>query len=366
MPLHKIIISGGGTGGHIFPAIAIADALKVKHPNAEILFVGALGKMEMERVPKAGYKIIGLPVAGLQRRLTAKNLSFPFKLLKSLRIAKQIVKDFKPQVVIGVGGYASGPIVKMANKLGVPTLVQEQNSHPGLTNRLLSKKVDKICVAYPGLEQYFPKEKIVFTGNPIRQVFKGIQANSIEAKAKFCLVDKPTLLVVGGSLGAAPVNRAVENILEGLQANGIQLIWQTGKNYWQANTQVLENHNAQDGIWVGAFIDNMEEAYAAADLVVSRAGAIAISELMVLAKPSILVPSPYVAEDHQTKNALALSKETAAILIAETDLQANLIETVVELMADKTTLNEYANNTKKFAKPQAAEHIVEVIESIVA
>ena len=365
MPLHKVIISGGGTGGHIFPAISIADAIKAKYPEADILFVGALGKMEMERVPQAGYKIIGLPVAGLQRRLTTKNLSFPFKLLKSLRLAKQIVKDFKPQVVIGVGGYASGPIVKMANKLGVPTLVQEQNSHPGLTNRLLGKKVDKICVAYPGLENYFPSEKIVFTGNPVRAVFTVKQPDAVTCKAQYGLTNKPTVLVVGGSLGAAPVNRAVEKIIPALQKNNIQLIWQTGKTYWNANQAHLQELAKQEGVWIGAFIDGMEQAYAAADVVVSRAGAIAISELMVLAKTCVLVPSPYVAEDHQTKNAKALSAANAAVLLPENNLDNDLEKTIIRLLNSEQERAEIAKNTHAFAKPKAAQNIVEVIESIV-
>jgi UDP-N-acetylglucosamine--N-acetylmuramyl-(pentapeptide) pyrophosphoryl-undecaprenol N-acetylglucosamine transferase len=364
MDLYRVIISGGGTGGHIFPAIAIADEIKKRHPEADILFVGALGKMEMERVPKAGYRIIGLPVAGLQRRLTLKNLSFPFKLLKSLQLAKKIVLDYKPQVVIGVGGYASGPIVRSAAKFGVKTVVQEQNSYPGLTNRMLSKVVDKICVAYEGLERFFPENKIVLTGNPIRNVFTETQPIGEVAKTHFGFSHNPTILVVGGSLGALKINEAVKSILPELEKLHVNLLWQTGENYWEKYSVDLEALQSET-IKIQPFINEMELAYAAGDVVVSRAGAIALSELSVLGKACVLVPSPYVSEDHQTKNAMALVKDEAAILVEEKDLETKLLKSLQQLIESGNKRIALERTIKSLAKPRAVENIVDEIEKLV-
>lgn len=364
-PEKKIIISGGGSGGHIFPAIAIANGMKQAWPTAEILFVGAKGKMEMEKVPQAGYKIEGLWISGLQRRLTWKNLSFPFKLLTSLMKARKIIKAFKPDIAIGVGGFASGPLLQQAARLGIPTLIQEQNSYPGITNIWLSKRVDKICVAYDGLEKYFPKEKIYLTGNPVRKEVV-ITENKRSEAADFFNLDSElkTVLVVGGSLGARTINEAIEEKLSNFTKNEIQLIWQTGKNYYsQASTAILKQGNPK--LKVYQFINRMDLAYAMADLVISRAGAIAISELCLVAKPLILVPSPFVAEDHQTKNALALVTYNAAVLVKDKDLKDELWTAVEGLIDDQEQCIKLENNLKALARADATEAIIAVAKTII-
>ena len=356
----RVIIAGGGTGGHIFPAVAIAKALKDKPSNIRVLFVGARGRMEMTKVPAAGFHIIGLPVAGLQRRVTWKNLLVPFQLISSMVIARNIIRRYQPNVVIGVGGYASGPIVYAAAILGVPTLIQEQNSYPGLTNRLLAKKAKKICVAYEGMEKYFDKSKISLTGNPVRQDMITIEDKRDEAITFFGLsADKPVLLVTGGSLGARTINEAVEKNLELFLDHHVQLIWQTGTAYY---TKALELQSVLDrpGVYVNAFIDRMDLAYAAADLVVSRAGAIAVSELCAVKKPVILIPSPNVAEDHQTKNAQALVHKHAAILIKDEDAASRLGTEVPGLIHDEERKQRLTENIAELAFRDAAEAIADI------
>jgi UDP-N-acetylglucosamine--N-acetylmuramyl-(pentapeptide) pyrophosphoryl-undecaprenol N-acetylglucosamine transferase len=355
----KVIISGGGTGGHIYPAVAIANELKAQRPDAEILFVGALGKMEMEKVPKEGYQIIGLPIAGFNRSNLLANLSFPFKLIKSLFMAYRIVKSFKPHVAVGVGGFASGPTLKMANFQGVKTLVQEQNSYAGVTNKILARKAQKVCVAYPDMDQFFEKDKVVFTGNPVRNdmLLSGIIKG--DAKRHFGLDStKPTVLVIGGSLGALSINKAVQNGLTVLLSNGIQVIWQTGKGYIE---EAKKTTAGLAGVYVSDFIYEMDKAYAAADVVVSRAGALSVSELSLVGKAAILVPFPYAAEDHQTKNAESLSKKEAAILLPDSEVNDNLILTVTLLINDHTKVNAMETAIKAFAKPNAAKEIVNQI-----
>ena len=334
----KFIVSGGGTGGHIFPAISIANALKKKRPDAEFLFVGAEGRMEMEKVPNAGYEIKGLPVAGFNRSNLLKNFKVLFQLFKSIRMAKQIVKDFAPNVVIGVGGYASGPTLFSANKLGIPTLLQEQNSYAGVTNRLLSKKAAKICVAYDHMDKFFPAESIILTGNPVRQDFLEVAPKAQEAYDFFNFSpDKKTLLIIGGSLGARTINQSVLAGLEKLNASGIQVIWQTGKYYFENIKKSVEGKELPN-ILITDFVKRMDYAYAVADLVISRAGASSISELCLLGKPSILVPSPNVAEDHQTKNAMALSTKDAAIFVADKDAREVLVDECLKAVKDSEKL----------------------------
>ncbi len=353
----KVIISGGGTGGHIFPAIAIANAITLILPDADILFIGAQGKMEMEKVPAAGYKIKGLWVSGLQRRLTIKNLLFPFKVVLSLIKAGGIIRKFKPDVVIGVGGYASGPTLRMATLLKIPTLIQEQNSFPGMTNRLLAHKVSKICVAYPGMEKFFPAEKILLTGNPVRQDIISVDSKRKEAIDFYKLnPNKKTVLVVGGSLGALTINRNIQNLIPFFQLHDIQLIWQTGKNYFSIVEQEF-TPQALENITVVPFITRMDLAYAAADIIVSRAGAIAISELCVVMKPVVLIPSPNVTDDHQTKNALALTEKNAAILIADADVSQKLQTVLLNLIENKELQHELMQNMKSFAITDAANII---------
>lgn len=355
----KVIISGGGTGGHIYPAVAIANELKAQRPDAEILFVGALGKMEMEKVPKEGYRIIGLPIAGFNRSNLLANLSFPFKLIKSLFMAYRIVKSFKPDVAVGVGGFASGPTLKMANLQGVKTLVQEQNSYAGVTNKILARKAERVCVAYPDMEQFFEKEKVVFTGNPVRNdmLLSGIIKG--DAKKHFGLDStKPTVLVIGGSLGALSINKAVQSGLTVLLSNGIQVIWQTGKGYIE---EAKKTTAGLAGVYVSDFIYEMDKAYAAADVVVSRAGALSVSELSLVGKAAILVPFPFAAEDHQTKNAESLSKKEAAILLPDSEVNDNLILTVTLLINDHAKVNAMETAIKAFAKPNAAKEIVNQI-----
>lgn len=352
---YRVIISGGGTGGHIYPAIAIANELKHRNPATEILFVGALGRMEMEKVPKVGYKIIGLPIAGIQRRFTLKNLLVPFKLLKSLFMARQIVKDFQPHLAIGVGGYASGPLLKAAIKLGVPAMLQEQNSFAGLTNKLLAKDVRKICVAYEGMEAFFPKEKIQLTGNPVRKDIAAISVSREVALESFGLsAAKKTVLVIGGSLGARTINNSMKLMVAELEASGYQVLWQTGAYYYQELKAL-----GTSSVCVRDFIYEMDKAYAAADVVISRAGALSVSELCLVAKPSILVPSPNVAEDHQTKNAMALVNKNAAVLVKDIEADTQLKPALLRLLGDENKQQELAQNIQQLAKPSATDSIVD-------
>ena len=348
----KILISGGGTGGHVYPAIAIADALKLLNSDIEILFVGAKGRMEMEKVPAAGYRIEGLWISGLQRSLSLKNLLFPVKVICSLKKADKIIKSFKPDVTVGVGGYASGPTLRRAIKNNIPVLLQEQNSYPGITNKLLAKNAATICVAYDGMEKYFPNEKIVKTGNPVRQ-------NVIETEGKRGLAleyfgletRKQNLLIVGGSQGAVSINKSIEANLTVLIGNDLQLIWQTGKYYFEQAKETVKNmvpENLQSCIKVVDFITKMDYAYAASDIVVSRAGAIAISELCIIGKPVIFVPLPWAAEDHQTKNAMALVEKNAALLIKNADAVNRIGDVVVELENDREKQNCYLKTLKNW------------------
>jgi len=363
---HRIIISGGGTGGHIFPAISIANALKQKDSSVDILFVGAEGKMEMEKVPAAGYKIIGLPVRGFQRKLSFQNFSFFFKLLKSMVKARKIIKSFDPHIVVGVGGFASGPVLRAATRAHVPTLIQEQNSYAGVTNKILANKVNRICVAYEGMERFFPKEKIVFTGNPVRQDLSDVSGKKHEeALIHFGLKgNKKTLLVVGGSLGARTINRSVEAGLQKIIDNRVQLIWQTGKDYYEDSKQAVDKTNSED-IKVRAFISRMDLAYSLADVVISRAGASTVSELCMVKKPAILVPSPNVAEDHQTKNAMALIKNDAAMMITDAEAPQNLVDEAIKLMNDEFRINVYRENSGKMAVMNSAEKIANEIFSLI-
>ena len=355
------MISGGGTGGHIYPALAIANELKLRYPNAEFLFVGAENRMEMEKVPAAGYAIEGLWISGLQRRLTIDNLSFPLKLISSILKSKKIVKRFKPTVVIGTGGYASGPILHVASKKNIPTLIQEQNSYPGITNKLLSKKVSSICVAYDNLERFFPKEKILKTGNPVRQDLLSVSEKRNEAIAEFQLDStKKTLLVIGGSLGARTINRLMAEQMESLINQGLQIIWQVGKFY----IEEYKKCNDVDGVQVHAFLNRMDLAYAAADIIISRAGASSISELCIVGKPTIFIPSPNVSEDHQTKNALAVVNNNAAILIKETELERFPTE-IKNLLDSEILCNSLSENMKKLALPKATQDIVDEIEKLI-
>ena len=351
----KVIISGGGTGGHIFPAIAIANAIREREPGAAILFVGAQGKMEMEKVPAAGYDIIGLPVAGFQRRLTFKNVTFIFKLIASMIKARRVVTMFRPDVVIGVGGYASGPVLRVATRKGIPTLIQEQNSFPGVTNRILSAKVNKICVAYEGMERYFPASKIVLTGNPVRQGLMK-EANRSVAAAEFNLdPNRKTVLVLGGSLGARSIN---EGMLAGIQLfldSEFQVIWQTGKYYFEEMLKSLPVE-ARHRIRVMDFVQRMDYAYQLADVVVSRAGASSISEIAILAKAAIFVPSPNVSEDHQTKNAMALVDRDAAVLVPDAK-SGEIAATAIALLCNETRLQEIRRNVLQFARPEASKTI---------
>jgi len=361
----KIILSGGGTGGHIFPAVAIANQIKKQVPGAEILFVGALGKMEMEKVPAAGYKIIGVPIAGLQRKLTLANLKLPFLIIRSLLKTRKIIKDFQPHVVVGTGGYASGPLLRVACNKNIPALIQEQNSYAGITNKLLSKKVSKICVAYEGMDKFFPKEKIILTGNPVRQDIQNIQAKREEALKFFHLdLNKKTILVIGGSLGARIINESMGAGLKLLADNNIQLVWQTGKTYITTAKQQVEPFN-QNHIYAFDFITRMDLAYAAADVVISRAGASSVSELQIVNKPCILVPSPNVAEDHQTKYAMALVNKNAAVLVKDAEAKSKLVQEAVALMKNENKQNELKQNISKLALPNAAEVITSEILKLV-
>lgn len=357
----RVIISGGGTGGHIFPAIAIANALKKLDPDTSIHFVGAKGRMEMEKVPEAGYSIDGLWISGLQRKLTAKNLSFPFKVISSVMKSRKILRTFKPDVCIGVGGYASGPLLYAAAGKGIPTLVQEQNSFPGITNRILASRVKKICVAYEGLERWFPREKIVMTGNPIREQVIQVEGKKAEALRHFGLSqDKKTLLFVGGSLGARSINEAVRNHFEKLIAEGYQLIWQCGKAYGSAAEELLQGKDTSS-IKLHQFIREMDLAYAAADMIVSRAGAMAVSELCHIGKPTFLVPSPNVAEDHQTKNAMALVDKGAAVLIKDSEIRDVLHDQIRKVDSDSALQSSLSQAILQMAQAHSDQRIAEEI-----
>lgn len=361
MSKYKIILSGGGTGGHIYPAIAIANELKSRFPDAEFLFVGASDRMEMEKVPQAGYEIEGLWISGIQRKLTLRNLAFPFKLISSLLKSRKIINTFHPDVVIGTGGFASGPLLKSATSKGVPSLIQEQNSYPGITNKLLSKHVDKICVAYEGLESFFPNEKIILTGNPIRKDLLDIAHKHIEGKDAFSLIhSKHTLLVLGGSLGARRVNQLIEEKLDYFESQNIQVIWQCGKLYYQE----YKHYNALENVQVHAFLSNMDMAYAAADVIVSRAGASSVSELCVVGKPVIFIPSPNVAEDHQTKNAKAIADKHAAILIKESELETQFEIEFDGLLFSSEKRQELSKNIKQLALVNATKDIADEVEKL--
>ena len=358
---YKFILSGGGTGGHIYPAIAIANELKLRFPGSKFLFVGAKDRMEMEKVPQAGFKIEGLWISGIQRKLTLKNLMFPFKLMSSLFKSRRIINTYKPNVVIGTGGFASGPLLQVANSKGIPTLIQEQNSYPGITNKLLSKKANSICVAYEGLERFFPKEKIVLTGNPIRKDLIEIENKKIAGLSEFNLdKNKLTLLVLGGSLGARRVNQLIESKLEFFKTHDIQLIWQCGKLYQEEYSK----YNANDNVQVHTFLNTMDLAYAASDIIISRAGASSVSELCVVGKPVIFIPSPNVAEDHQTKNAQAITDKNAAILVKESQLDSDFNTAFEKLLKSEESRNILGKNIKELALINATKDIADEVEKL--
>ncbi|MCA0232470.1 MAG: undecaprenyldiphospho-muramoylpentapeptide beta-N-acetylglucosaminyltransferase [Bacteroidetes bacterium] len=363
--MKKVIISGGGTGGHIYPAIAIANSLKAIDPSIQILFVGALGKMEMEKVPKAGYEIIGLPISGIKRELSADNLSFPFKLTRSLLKARSIIKSFQPDIAIGVGGFASGPLLMVASLMGIPTLIQEQNSYAGITNKLLAKRAKAICVAYPNMEAFFPKNKLKLTGNPVRNDIVNSTNKRELAYERFGLQpNHKTLLVIGGSLGAKTINESIEAGLKIIIDSGYQVLWQTGKPYAErakAAVEALKTPYAQ----AFDFIYEMDLAYALADVVVSRAGALSVSELCLVEKPAILVPFPYASEDHQTKNAMSLVEQNAALLVKDKNAKDELVQTTLRLLQDVDKQQELSKNIKKLAKPNAAKEIAETVLSLI-
>ena len=360
----RIIISGGGTGGHIFPAVSIANAIKEMRPEAEILFVGAEGRMEMHRVPAAGYQIKGLPVAGFDRKNLLKNIPVLIKLFKSQRLARKIVKDFRPHAAVGVGGYASGPTLKVAGSMGIPTLLQEQNSYAGVTNKLLAKQAKKICVAYEGMERFFDKEKIILTGNPVRQGLLRPTLGREEAVASFGLdPDKQTVLILGGSLGARTINQCLMNQLDKVRTSGVQFIWQTGKIYIDEARAAVARAGELPMLHVTDFISDMATAYSAADLIISRAGAGSISEFCLLRKPVILVPSPNVAEDHQTKNALALVNKNAALYVKDAEADSILLDKAIEAVGQPELLNNLSKNIAELAFTDSANVIAkEVIQ----
>ncbi len=358
----RIIISGGGTGGHIFPAISIANAIKAKHPDAQILFVGALGRMEMQRVPAAGYEIKGLPICGFDRKHLLKNIVVLFKIWKSQHMAKKIIKDFKPMAAVGVGGYASGPTLNQCAAMGIPCLIQEQNSYAGVTNKLLAKKASKICVAYEGMDRFFPADKIIMTGNPVRQNVLQTDITKEEARKAFGLEpDKKTILVVGGSLGARTVNESIINHLDIVENADVQIIWQTGKYYNKAIMDTLAQHKPIKNLKVMDFISDMGAAYRAADLVISRAGASSISEFCLIGKPVILVPSPNVAEDHQTKNALALVNKDAALYVKDIEAPDTLLDTALKTVNDEAKLASLSENIKKLGLKNSADVIADEV-----
>ncbi|TGD57798.1 undecaprenyldiphospho-muramoylpentapeptide beta-N-acetylglucosaminyltransferase [Flavobacterium humi] len=358
----KFLISGGGTGGHIYPAIAIANELKARFPKADILFVGAKDKMEMQKVPQAGYPIKGLWIAGIQRKLTMQNAMFPLKLLSSLSKSLRILKQFKPDAVIGTGGFASGAVLKVASMLGIPTVIQEQNSYPGITNKLLSKKADKICVAYENLERFFPKEKMILTGNPVRQDLISVSDKREEAVAYFNLdASKKTILVLGGSLGAKRINQLIAKELDGMLLQNVQVIWQCGKLYFEEFKHFSDKENVQ----VLSFIDRMDLVYAAADIVISRSGASSVSELCLVGKPVVFIPSPNVSEDHQTKNAQAVVNKHAAILLKESELESEFSIVFESLLKDKGKQDDLSKNIKELALPNATKQIVDEIVKLI-
>lgn len=360
---YRIIISGGGTGGHIFPALSIADAIRAKHPEAKILFVGADNRMEMQRVPDAGYDIVGLPIAGFDRKNLLKNFKVLWKIFKSQRMARKVIKDFAPQAAVGVGGYASGPTLKMAASMGIPTLIQEQNSYAGVTNKILSKHAKMICVAYDGMERFFPKEKIILTGNPVRKNLLEMRANRKEAiKAMGLDENKKCVLIVGGSLGARSINEGIIANIEKIRANDdIQFIWQTGKLYFEEMKQRAGEIGKPENLTITDFVSNMANALSAADVVVSRAGAGSISEFALLGKAVILVPSPNVSEDHQTKNAMALVDKDAAIYVADANVKEELIDKAVETVNDAAKIALLEANIVKMGKPNAASEIADEV-----
>lgn len=359
------MISGGGTGGHIFPAVAIANEFRERYPQSEILFVGAEGRMEMTRVPEAGYKIIGLWISGLQRKLTLSNLMFPVKLIVSLFKARRIVKDFRPDVVVGTGGYASGPIMIAATRAHIPSLIQEQNSFAGLTNKQVADKATRICVAYEGMERYFPKEKIVLTGNPVRKDILSVGEKRIAARTHFGFDHTTkTLLIIGGSLGAKTINEAIVAGIDKIIKSGIQVIWQTGKGYYDQYKGSLNGLDLKR-IRVQDFVKEMDLAYAAADLVISRSGALAVSEICIAGKACILVPSPNVAEDHQTKNAMALVEKDAAVFVSDKDAASKLVDQALALIHDEGRITRLVENVSRLARPNATRDIVNEIEKII-
>ncbi len=359
----RVIISGGGTGGHIFPAVAIANALRRRDPRTEILFVGALGRMEMERVPAAGYKIVGLPVAGFDRRRLWRNVGVVLKLIKSVRLAGKVIRDFQPDIAVGVGGYASGPVLKKAQSKGIPTLLQEQNSYAGVTNKMLAKGARKICVAYEKMERFFPEESIVMTGNPVRAEIVGTDMDRATAIGRLGMdPSKPLILVVGGSLGARTINRSISRCLDELTSTGAQVLWQTGKLYIEECQAIAEG---KKDVRATAFISDMAAAYRAADLVVSRAGASTISEIQLLGMPSVLVPSPNVAEDHQRKNAQALADREAAVMVLDAEAEEKLGGVVAELMNDSDKRKSLGENALAMALRDSDEKIIDCIYDIV-
>ena len=360
---YRIIVSGGGTGGHIFPALSIADAIKRKYPAAKILFVGADNRMEMQRVPDAGYDIVGLPIAGFDRKNLLKNIKVLWLILKSQRMAKKIIKDFAPQVAVGVGGYASGPTLKMAASMNIPTLIQEQNSYAGVTNKILAKKAKVICVAYDGMERFFPHEKIKLTGNPVRKSLIDMRSNRREALKGMGLEEgKKCVLIVGGSLGARSINESILAQLELIRANSdIQFVWQTGKLYFEEMKQRVAAAGKPENLTITDFVSNMADALSAADLVVSRAGAGSISEFALLGKAVILVPSPNVSEDHQTKNAMALVEKDAAIYVADANAKEELVAKAIETVRDESKIASLEENIEKMGRPNAAEEIAEEV-----
>lgn len=361
----NVIISGGGTGGHIFPAVSIANALKKNYPAVNILFVGAEGRMEMQRVPQAGYDIIGLPIAGFDRKKLWKNLIVIYKILRSQIKAYKIIKKFMPDVAVGVGGYASGPTLKMAGLMGIPTLLQEQNSYAGVTNKLLAKNAKKICVAYSGMDRFFSKDKIVLTGNPVRQNLLDNVVDVAAARKKMGLdPDKETILILGGSLGARSINECMLAGLDLIKGSGVQFIWQTGKIYFDRIKSALNQHEEVPNLIVTDFINDMAAAYSAADLIISRAGAGSISEFCLLHKPVVLVPSPNVAEDHQTKNALALVEKNAAIYVKDAEMNNLLLSTAIKTVRDKEQLLSLSNNIAKLALPNSADKIAEEVYNL--
>jgi UDP-N-acetylglucosamine--N-acetylmuramyl-(pentapeptide) pyrophosphoryl-undecaprenol N-acetylglucosamine transferase len=359
MVRRRVIIAGGGTGGHIFPAIAVANALKVQQPGIEILFVGAIGKMEMDKVPEAGYKIVGLYIAGYDRGSLIKNITLPFKLLRSFLQVTKLLRTFKPDAIFGVGGYSSFPVLRLAQTRNIPTFILESNSLPGKTNRMLSKRATKIFVASDGMNQFFPPEKIIITGNPVRNIF--LEANIVRSEALEFFGLKPelkTVVIIGGSLGAKSINETIAEHINVFKKNNLQLIWQTGKSFAEDAARVEEEN---PGVWTSAFINNMEYAYAAADIVVSRAGAMAIAELCVVGKPVIFVPYPFAAEDHQMANAMALVKKSAALVVKDSEVKTRLIDTILQLLKNESLALELRNNILKMSNTNASEKIAEEI-----